>query len=66
MGLRLATRGSALALAQAGRVAERLPDSVLVEVSSDGASGDKSRFVRGVEAELLEGRAEVGIHSAKD
>jgi len=66
VGLRLATRGSALALAQAGRVALRLNDSVLVEVSSDGAAGDKSRFVRGVEAELLEGRAEVGIHSAKD
>lgn len=66
MGLRLATRGSALALAQAGRVAERLPGSVLVEVASDGAAGDKSRFVRGVETELLEGRAEVGIHSAKD
>ena len=66
MGLRLATRGSALALAQAGRVAERLPGSVLVEVASDGGAGDKSRFVRGVETELLEGRAEVGIHSAKD
>ena len=66
MGLRLASRGSALALAQAGRVAERLPGSVLVEVGSDGAAGDKSRFVRGVETELLEGRAEVGIHSAKD
>ena len=66
MGLRLATRGSALALAQAGRVAERLPGSRLVEVASDGTRGDKSRFVRGVEAELLEGRADVGIHSAKD
>jgi hydroxymethylbilane synthase len=66
VGLRLATRGSALALAQAGRVAERLPGSELLEVASDGAAGDKSRFVRGVEGELLEGRAEVGIHSAKD
>ena len=66
MGLRLATRGSALALAQAGRVAERLPGSVLVEVGSDAGAGDKSRFVRGVETELLEGRAEIGIHSAKD
>ena len=64
--MRLATRGSALALAQAGRVAQRLPGSVLVEVESDGGAVDKSRFVRGVENELLEGRAEVGIHSAKD
>ena len=39
---------------------------MLVEVGSDGTAGDKSRFVRGVETELLEGRAEVGIHSAKD
>ncbi len=38
----------------------------LVEVSSDGEVGDKSRFVRGVEQTLLDGRAEVGVHSAKD
>jgi hydroxymethylbilane synthase len=28
--------------------------------------GDKSRFVRGVEQALLDGRADVGVHSAKD
>jgi hydroxymethylbilane synthase len=38
----------------------------LVEVSSDGEPGDKSRFVRGVERALLDGEAEVGVHSAKD
>jgi len=38
----------------------------LVEVSSDGEAGDKARFVRGVERALLEGEAEVGVHSAKD
>ena len=38
----------------------------LVEVSSDGTKGDKSRFVRGVERALLNGEAEVGVHSAKD
>ncbi len=38
----------------------------LVEVSSDGEPGDKSRFVRGVERALLAGEAEVGVHSAKD
>jgi len=37
-----------------------------VEVSSDGAVGDKARFVRGVERALLEGEAEIGVHSAKD
>lgn len=38
----------------------------LVEVSSDGEPGDKSRFVRGVERALLDGEADVGVHSAKD
>ena len=66
MALRLATRGSALALAQAGRIADLLGGARLVEVSSDGEPGDKSRFVRGVERALLEGRADVGVHSAKD
>ncbi|MFT3864655.1 MAG: hydroxymethylbilane synthase [Solirubrobacterales bacterium] len=64
--LRLATRGSTLALTQAGTVAEMLGGAELVEVSSDGEPGDKSRFVRAVEGALLEGRAEVGVHSAKD
>lgn len=64
--LRIATRGSTLALTQAGMVAEMLGGAELVEVSSDGASGDKSRFVRAVEGALLEGRAEIGVHSAKD
>jgi hydroxymethylbilane synthase len=38
----------------------------LVEVSSDGEPGDKARFVRGVERALLDGEADVGVHSAKD
>ena len=38
----------------------------LVEVSSDGEPGDKARFVRGVERALLDGKAEIGVHSAKD
>jgi hydroxymethylbilane synthase len=38
----------------------------LVEVSSDGEPGDKGRFVRGVERALLEGDADIGVHSAKD
>jgi hydroxymethylbilane synthase len=66
MALRLATRGSVLALTQAGLVAEMLGGAELVEVSSDGEPGDKSRFVRGVEQALLAGEAEVGVHSAKD
>ena len=64
--IRIATRGSALALTQAGEVAELLGGAELVEASSDGEPGDKSRFVRGVERALLAGEAEVGVHSAKD
>ncbi len=66
MALRIATRSSALAMAQASQVAEMLGGAELVEVSSDGEPGDKSRFVRGVERALLAGEAEIGVHSAKD
>ncbi len=64
--MRIATRGSALALTQARWVAERLGGAELVEASSDDEPGDKSRFVRGVERVLLAGDAEIGVHSAKD
>jgi hydroxymethylbilane synthase len=64
--LRIATRGSALALAQAEQVGEMLGGAGLVQVSSDGELGDKARFVRGVERALLDGEAEIGVHSAKD
>jgi hydroxymethylbilane synthase len=64
--VRIATRGSVLALTQARWVADRLGGAELVEVSSDGEPGDKSRFVRGVEQVLLDGGAELGVHSAKD
>lgn len=64
--MRIATRGSALALTQARWVAERLGGAELVEANSDGEPGDKSRFVRGVERALLAGEAEIGVHSAKD
>jgi hydroxymethylbilane synthase len=64
--LRIATRGSKLALAQAGQVAEMLGGAELVEVASDGEVGDKARFVRSVERAVLDGKAEIGVHSAKD
>jgi hydroxymethylbilane synthase len=64
--IRIATRGSKLALAQAGQVAEMLGGAELVEVGSDGGADDKARFVRGVEGALLSGEAEIGVHSAKD
>lgn len=77
--LRLATRRSALALAQAGIVADALagigvPTSVVPIVTS----GDRDRsspvaaltevgaFVRGVQEAVLAGRADVAVHSCKD
>jgi hydroxymethylbilane synthase len=66
LALRIATRGSQLALTQSGMVAEMLGGAELVEVSSDGLPGDKSRFVRAVEGAVLDGRADIGVHSAKD
>jgi hydroxymethylbilane synthase len=66
VALRIATRGSTLALTQARQVAEMLGGAELVEVSSDGEPGDKARFVRGVEQAVLNGEAEIGVHSAKD
>jgi hydroxymethylbilane synthase len=34
--------------------------------TADGEIGDKARFVRGVEAALLDGGVDLGVHSAKD
>jgi hydroxymethylbilane synthase len=65
--MRLASRGSALALAQAEGVAAALGGAEIVTVrTADGEPGDKARFVRGVEQALLEGDADLGVHSAKD
>ncbi len=65
--LRLATRRSALARAQAETVAAALGGAEVLPVSGgDGEPGDKARFVRGVERALLDGEAEIGVHSAKD
>jgi hydroxymethylbilane synthase len=65
--LKLGTRGSRLALAQAQLVAEALGGAEVVSVKSgNGEVGDKSRFVRGVERALLDGEVDLGVHSAKD
>jgi hydroxymethylbilane synthase len=65
--MRLATRGSALALAQAEQVAAALGGAEVIRVrTADGEPGDKSRFVRGVERALLDEEADLGVHSAKD
>jgi Porphobilinogen deaminase, dipyromethane cofactor binding domain len=69
--MRIGTRRSALALAQARWVAERLgPGTEVVEVSTPGdragALNDKSRWVSELERALLEGRIDIAVHSAKD
>ena len=64
--IRVATRKSLLALTQSGLVAERLEGAELLGVDTDDEPGDKERFVRAVESAVLNGRAEVAVHSAKD
>ncbi len=69
--LRLGTRGSALALAQANEVARLLGGDVeLVKITTAGdvdrARGDKSRWVGALEAALLAGEIDLAVHSAKD
>ena len=77
--MRLATRGSALALAQARSVADRLGASgIRVEVVAMRTEGDrlaearlaavggKGLFVREIEEALLRGEVDVAVHSLKD
>jgi hydroxymethylbilane synthase len=65
--LRLGTRSSALALAQAKLVAKALGNAEIVPIkTSDGAAGDKGRFVREIERAVLDGEVDLGVHSAKD
>ena len=68
-GLRIGTRGSALALTQARWVAERLGGE-LVEITTAGdlnrAAGDKSRWTGALEGALVLGEIDLAVHSAKD
>jgi hydroxymethylbilane synthase len=69
--IRIGTRGSALAVAQASWVADRLPEETrLVEVVTSGdrgaEQGDKSRWVSELERALLEDEIDLAVHSAKD
>ena len=68
--MRLGTRGSALALAQARAVAEALGGAELVTITTSGdrdrARGDKERWVREIDAALLRGDVDLAVHSAKD
>jgi hydroxymethylbilane synthase len=68
--LRVGTRGSALALAQARWVAARLEHAEIVEIVTSGdrarGVGDKSRWVDAIEAALVAGEIDLAVHSAKD
>jgi hydroxymethylbilane synthase len=78
--VRIATRGSALALAQSGAVARAVGaalgcETELVALTTSGdrladASlarvGGKGLFVKEIEEALLDGRADLAVHSAKD
>jgi hydroxymethylbilane synthase len=69
--IRIGTRASALALAQARWVAERIDGGAeLVEVTTSGdrdaAVGDKSRWISELERSLLDERIDLAVHSAKD
>ena len=75
MSIRLGTRGSALALAQARWVAQRLDDEVeLVPIKTSGderrggaaETSDKARFVKEIEEALIAGAIDLAVHSAKD
>jgi hydroxymethylbilane synthase len=69
--VRIGTRGSALALAQARQVAALLDgEHELVEVVTSGDRGerasDKERWVRELDAALRDGDVDCAVHSAKD
>jgi hydroxymethylbilane synthase len=79
--MRAATRGSALARWQTDHVAALLRgvdpsvvvDAVVIETTADRrldipieAMGGKGVFVKEVQAALLDGRADIAVHSAKD
>jgi hydroxymethylbilane synthase len=69
--VRIGTRGSALALVQARQVSELLGgEHELVEVVTSGdrgeAASDKERWVRELDAALLDGSVDCAVHSAKD
>jgi hydroxymethylbilane synthase len=65
--IRIGTRASALALAQAKWVAQRIgAQAELVPIRGNGSADDKSRWVSGLERALLSQEIDVAVHSAKD
>ncbi|MFR5875059.1 MAG: hydroxymethylbilane synthase [Eubacterium sp.] len=79
MNINLATRGSRLALVQAGIIKNALEEKGvkvnLIEVSTKGdidrtspinQIGGRGLFVTGIEKYLFDGRADIAVHSGKD
>ena len=68
--MRIGTRASALALAQAELVAHALAGGEVVPIVTSGdrgaAVGDKSRWVAELERALAGGEIDLAVHSAKD
>ncbi len=68
--MRIGTRASQLALAQANLVAAMIGDCEVVEITTSGdrgaAVGDKSRWVAEIEDALIAGEVDLAVHSAKD
>jgi hydroxymethylbilane synthase len=73
--VRIATRGSALARWQAERVGARLGDVEYVLITTTGdrdqtsdlhAIGGQGVFTKEVQQAVLDGRADIAVHSAKD
>jgi len=69
--LRIGTRGSTLALAQARSVAKLLPqpsEPITITTAGDAGlgAGDKSRWVDALETALAAGDIDLAVHSAKD
>ena len=68
--MRIGTRRSMLALAQAELVAELLGDCEILPILTSGdrgeQPGDKSRWIRELEEALLSEEIDLAVHSAKD
>lgn len=69
--MKLGTRASALALAQAAEVAATIEGCELETITTSGDRGfdpsdDKERWVRELDAALVDGRVALAVHSAKD
>ncbi|HVW19048.1 MAG TPA: hydroxymethylbilane synthase [Solirubrobacteraceae bacterium] len=67
--MRIGTRGSALALAQARPIADALGGELVVIATSgdrDATASDKSRWVAEIERALLHDDVDLAVHSAKD